>query len=87
MDEFVADLSAKGLQVSWRDGQIGVEDQNLGGFLERPRRGRGADRLSKDCRAVAAMIQSLLGSVGGKRLGGSASKSGRLLGVGSSRLE
>jgi hypothetical protein len=34
LDEFVADLSAKGLEVTRRDLQGGRDLQNLGGFLE-----------------------------------------------------
>ena len=80
-------FSAKSLKVVWRDFQAGVDQQNLGGFLERPSRGRGANGLGQGRRAVSTMIQSLLNSVGGKRLAGSASNSGQLLEVGWDRLE
>lgn len=81
LDEFIADLSAEGLKVPRGDLQFGVDQQDLGGFVERASRGGGADRFSKNSGTILTIVQSLGESLGGKRLAGSASNSAWILEV------
>ena len=86
-DELLADFSAERLEVTRRNLQRGGDPQDLGGFLEGAGRGRRADGLSEGPRAVTSVIETLLDSVGGKTLAGSASSNIGLLGVGWVRPE
>ena len=89
IDQFVADLLAQGLEMPWRDGEVGVDLQDAAGFLEGAcgggGGGGGGDRSDQDAGAIAAMLEPLSRSFGGKRLGGSASRSVRLRAVRSIR--